>query len=196
MIIFWPLPTSGFGTVFKDHPKAGTVSIVDIKQKSEIKLLRPGPNTVDVCFDADAGRLYAHYLHLPSSNWPRNDSLAGIVEYETATWTVLRRWRLGSIIYDLVYDAANEQLYTITIDGVVRINLADSEAQPELFYAKTGPENELWYSLGYDAANAEIWIGNARDFVVAGEVLRVGEQAQLLGRYQVGRNPGAFVFSE
>ncbi len=186
---------SGFGTVFRDHPDAGTVSIIDTDTQRELLKLRPGPNTTDVCFNRDGTRLYAHYLHLPGPDWPKNDSLAGVVEYNVGDWRELRRWRLPSVMYDLVYDEQRDLLFTVTLDGLVRIDPQQEGDAIQIVYPKQGPENEHWYSLAYDSHEREFWIGNARNFVVGGQVLRVKQNGALLGRYEVGRNPGAFLFS-
>ena len=186
---------SGFGTVFRDHPDAGTVSIINTDTRSELLKLRPGPNTTDVCFNRDGTRLFAHYLHLPGPDWPQNDSLAGIVEYSVDGWRELRRWRLASVIYDLVYDAERDLLFTVTLDGLARIDPNLNGDEIEIVYAKQDPETEHWYSLAYDSFQSEFWIGNARNFVVGGQVLRLKQNGALLGRYEVGRNPGAFLFS-
>lgn len=182
---------SGYGDFRAQEPKAGSISVLSLRQGAEIATLPAGPNVVTVTVNPIAQRLYALYLHLPSA-W-RQDSLGGIVEYALPSLQRLRSWRVRVTGYDVAWTPSFDTLLFLGSDGVWGIALRDSATSPFQVWQNPQPQYDNWYTLAVDASGT-LWIGNARTFTVAGEVLQVQLTTGSVRRFGVGVNPGTIVF--
>ncbi len=192
---FLAVANSGLGSLRSDEAKAGTVSIVDIEQRREIANFTAGVNTVAVMALPESNRLYAHYIHIPSSTWPQNDSLGGIIEFDITNYRELRHWRTPSISYDFVLSHDRSSLYFITLRGIESIDISETAVdKARLLIANDGGDRNMWYSLAVHPLDGQLWIANARRFTSAGQVILADPEGQILARHSVGINPTAFAF--
>lgn len=76
----------------------------------------------------------------------------------------------------------NNQVYTMNMDAT---------QLPTSPWINTGNRN--LYALGYHNMNAEILIGDAKDFVQRSEILRYDTTGNLLGSYSAGINTSSFI---
>jgi len=181
---------SGYGDYRAHEPKAGTLSVLSLSQQREIATVPVGPNVVTVTFNPVRQRLYAIYLHVPSA-W-RKDSIGGVVEYAVPSLQRLRTWRAPITGYDVAWTPTADTLLFLGPQGIWGIAVADVRA-PFLVWKNPQPDYDHWYTLAVDAEGS-LWIGNARTFTVAGEVLRVWRETGQVQRFAVGINPGTIAF--
>ncbi|MEN3027254.1 MAG: hypothetical protein ABDH31_06055 [Chlorobiota bacterium] len=182
---------SGYGDYRANEPLAGTVSVLSLSRGSTVATLPVGPNTVSVTVNPRYRRLYALYLHLPSK-WPQ-DSLGGIVEYELPSLRRLREWRAPISGYDVAWTPSQDTLLFLTADGVWGVSVTDTSQAPFRLVSNPQPRYNAWYTLAVDAAG-RLWIGNARTYTVAGEVLCINPVMADTQRFPVGVNPGTIAF--
>jgi hypothetical protein len=182
---------SGYGDYRAGEPRAGTVSVLYLFPLREEALLRVGPNVVSVLVHPRRARLYALYLHLPSM-WER-DSLGGVVEYDLPTLQERRRWRVRLTGYDAAWSSTGDTLLLLTREGVAGVDVREGISRaPFLVLRNPAPDTDAWYTVAVDGA-ARYWVGNARSYTVAGEVVLFSATGLVQGRFPVGVNPGAIV---
>ncbi|MCU0425646.1 MAG: hypothetical protein MUF71_08485 [Candidatus Kapabacteria bacterium] len=179
---------SGFGDFRANEPKAGTLSVVDLATRREIRTIAGLPNAGDVVTNRSKTRLYAAYRHLPMSR----DSLGGIVEFDAANLQELRRWRMKSPSA-LNFSSTGDTLFYLGDSGVELLTLRQTDAKPTIAVRRTAM-NEFWYGLGVHPRSSELWITNARDFSTNGEVIVRRIDGTIVRRFDVGINPNTVVF--
>ncbi len=176
---------SGYGDYLADKPLAGYISVIDINTLTIIDNIYCGPNAISLAADKANHKIYAAYRNLPS----KKDSLGGIVEYDARTLGRLREWRLGG--GNLCIDFADKILYALNEEGIWAINVSDNEAAAVLILANETAE-QYWYSFAIDSDNDLLYIGNAMNYQVEGELLIYSLEAspKLLRAFTTGINPG------
>lgn len=179
---------SGFGDFRATEPKAGTLSLVDLTTRREVRTISGLPNAGDVMTNRSRTRLYAAYRHLPMLR----DSLGGIVEFDAATLQELRRWRMKSPS-SLNFSSTGDTLFYLGDSGVEMLALRVSDAKPTVAIRRT-EMNEFWYGLAVHPRSSALWICNARDFSTNGEVIVRRVDGTIVRRFDVGINPNTVVF--
>lgn len=179
---------SGFGDFRAAEAKAGTISVLDGATRQEVKILTGLPNAGDVITNSTKTRLYAAYRNLPS----KPDSLGGIVEYDTSTLQELRRWRMKSP-FALALSSSGDSLFYLGAAGVEVLALRQQVPKPFVAIPKT-ESNALWYGLAVNPRTSELWICNARDYSVNGEVVVMRLGGEIVRRFDVGINPNTIIF--
>jgi len=181
---------SGYGDYLADEPKAGAISIIETTSGTEIGSITNLPDVVELIGNTDKLRLYAVYYNLPK--YP--DSLGGIVEIDLLNRREIRRWRIDASAAALT--PSGDTLMFFTNAGLEMLDLRFENPQPQLLIAKTNP-NDYWYSLSI-ATDGSIWLGNAKNYCIAGEVI-VFSKDDLLNpkyRFDTGINPNTILFLE
>ncbi|MCS6808422.1 MAG: hypothetical protein RML40_07335, partial [Bacteroidota bacterium] len=180
---------SGFGDFRATEPKAGTLSVLDIATHREIRTMSGFVNAGDIITNRTKTRIYAAYRHLPS----QRDSLGGIVELDAESLQELRRWRMKSP-FALTLSITGDTLFYLSNNAVYCLALQEPHTQPMLAVQNEEP-HAMWYGLAVHPESSELWICNARDFSVQGEmiIVRLG-RALPLRRFDVGLNPNTVVF--
>lgn len=179
---------SGFGDFRAAEAKAGTISVIEQATGREIRTLVGLPNAGDLLTNVAKTRLYAAYKNLPS----KPDSLGGIVEYDAVSLQELRRWRLKSP-FALNFSATGDTLFYLGGSGVELLALQQADAKPISAIRKI-ESNALWYGLGVHPRSSDLWICNARDYSVNGEVVVMRLTGEILRRFDVGINPNTIAF--
>ena len=179
---------SGYGDYLANEPKAGTISVIDINQKKEIKLLECGPNPIEVKVNYRNNKLYAVYYHLPS----KKDSIGSIVEYDLTTLKETARCRVQANA--LSFSITGDTLLFVSKFGISIIDLNKPGFNYEDFILNQN-QNEKWYSLSISNDN-NIWIGNAKTYQVEGELLIFPfiKSSVYTNRYSLGVNPNTILF--
>ncbi len=185
---------SGYGDYFYKQPKAGTISVIDLKSEKEIRNLPCGNNAIEVIASKKSSSIFAAYYNLPSLR----DSAGGIVEYDATTGAEKRRWRLRAT--DITLSGREDTLFflggnTDEITGVYVIALQNADAKPELVIKNTA-SGQIWYSLTQSPDMSQIWVGNAKQFQSQGEVLIFNNRKDSLPvkKYPVTTNPNKILF--
>lgn len=187
---------SGLGEINKDIPLAGTVSIYDLNNFNFLESAFIGPNLTEVLYNQNNKRIYFCYL-----NFFSDDSLGGIVEYDLSL-NKLREWKTQAS--SLVISELENRLYFIeqSISGISEehysrvsyISLSDNNAEI-INFVENDNNNDYWYSLYFDNISNRIFVGNARNYQVNGEILIYDAiSANLLKRYKVGINPTKVIY--
>jgi len=80
---------------------------------------------------------------------------------------------------------------TISSAGIHSMSISDTGLpQTALIPQQTG----LFYALGFDKVNNELYISNAKDYSQAGEIYRFTSSGVAIDTFNVGITPGSFCF--
>lgn len=174
---------SGYGDYRAKEPKAGTLSVVDVASGEEIQNVKLFPNPIEVLIDPDRERAFVSYNHLPSLK----DSIGGIVMLDLNTLQIRKHWKLSSRSIKLIESTG--ELIFISSNKIARLN-PNSE---EITVLVDNPNpNEIWYSVAFDTKRNLLLIGNAKNYVVEGELIiyeLVDNSFTLKKKLPVGVNP-------
>lgn len=182
---------SGYGNLGDNQPGASTVSIIDPVLKMEIKNIPTGKNPIAVIANTFKNKFYILYNHLPDS-WSK-DSIGGIIEYDSQTLLKEREWKIASQSYAFKSSPDGNTLYALTPRGVEAVSLIQDNSQPNVIVQKN-KQTDIWYALGINPKNGDIWIGNARNHQVEGEVIIANKNGEALKTFPVGVNPNTISF--
>lgn len=178
---------SGFGDYLADVPNASTITLIETSNFTELASIQTGPNPIEILINEKHNTMYVSYNHLPS----KKDSLGGIIEYDLKNLTEKRR--LNTIVRNMHLSVAKDTLFFISTAGIDMIDLQKN------FSAKTiinnNSHSDIWYSLGI-APNGDIWIGNAKNYQVQGEVV-IYDKLNFDSpkrKYKTGVNPVKIIF--
>lgn len=103
---------------------------------------------------------------------------------------------LGSASYSnkLVFNTNGDSLYYMT--GSVYKMPINATSAPTTPIIDGASFNYAIYGIGYDAANNELWIGDAKDFNQKGEVFIYSSSGNLKSSFGVNVNPNGFYIGE
>lgn len=174
---------SGYGLFRRDEQGAGTLSIVDIRSGVELQRVQVGPNPRRMIV-AD-NRLYVSYGFA--------DSLGGVVQLDATTFQEIARWPVENIL-DIAFDSDHGLLFAIGDDGIVVIRSDDPTSHPRTFLPLARYPNGLFYSIGFNRATDELYVGLTRGYQpIPGEILFIGRDGVERGRTECGVYPGEAV---
>ncbi|MCX6147324.1 MAG: hypothetical protein NTW25_08760 [Candidatus Kapabacteria bacterium] len=178
---------SGYGDYLKDAPKAGTISKIDFNSNLETANVFCGNNIIEVHYSKINNKVYGVYKNLPSLT--QLDSMGGIVEFYATTLVKTYEWR-DSITRSLVF---KNKLYYINKAGLWEIDLnSTSHFKVHLL---TNTKDENWYGLQINPSETEIWICNAKNYQISGEVLVFNlSSKQVTKIIPTGTNPNNILF--
>jgi len=176
---------SGLGDLRRREPGAGTVQILRRTDMVVLHTIDGLPNVADVHIDEVRQRLWVSYRHYPSLV----DSMGGLAVYDLRTYRELMRLPFRAP-RSLVLQPATGDVYVLHADGIDAIRAM--QPQPIVRHRSAG--DSVWYSLGLHPRSGNLWIGNARSYLIPGEVIVMRTDGTVVQRRDVGRNPTAFVF--
>ncbi len=180
---------SGYGDYLAHLPKAGTVSVIDLNTMSEVYTINSGKNTVDVVYNKSIKKIFAIYNHLPSLK----DSIGGIVMINPSNFQIEKEWKTSA--RSLCFSDDGQTAYFLDKQGVSKINATASGN--EIINVIQNPNlNEIWYSLSYYEKDNTLWVGNARNYQINGEIIiyNLSDSTKIEKRFEVGINPNTIVF--
>ncbi|MCE5305312.1 hypothetical protein LLG34_06405 [bacterium] len=188
---------SGWGDINKNNPGAGTLWIINTITKNIENKIIVGPNPVEIILDSLNNRYFITYYNYPSAQ----DSLGGTIEFDLQSNKELMHWR-GNF-NNITLDYSGKSLFAIYNNspklknngdgGVAIINLVDNSMK---LIIKNPLPNNIWYSLSFDKLRNYIWVGNAKNFQVNGEVLifDLSNPDNAIKSFQTGVNPNRILF--
>lgn len=93
---------------------------------------------------------------------------------------------------NLAIDNTGTTLYYIN-GGIYSMSITDTAPSNEAFVAVEG--GQCLYNIAVDPENGDVFVTDAKDFQVDGELLRYSKTGTLLGRYTTGIIPRAMAFN-
>ena len=177
---------SGLGALRGNEPGASTVAAIDPATGGSLGSIVIAPNPRVLHLSTTSGRLYVLYgLY---------DSTGGVVELDPATLTERRRWTMRNA-WDAAFDDASGRAYVIGGAGVLAIDLSAPDAPARTLLDSSAWPGTLFYSIALSPARGEIYLGTTHGFTTApGEVVIVGGDGVVKGRFTAGIYPGDFAF--
>lgn len=182
---------SGYGDYFSEHSKASTISVIDAIAFEEKLTLKTGTNPIKIISNPKTKKFYVSFKHLPS----KKDSIGGLIEYDINTMKETRRWQFK--INDFCFDINGNFCYALDTEGVIKINLNSPKAHTERII--NNPKiSDIWYSIAYYDYNSTLWIGNARNYQISGEILIYDLQFpdKPIKKFSCGLNPNTIIFTK
>ena len=117
------------------------------------------------------------------------DSLGGIVLYDPVAKAITEHYRFRSL-KSACLDPRTGAVYVLHASGVSKIS---GGLVSEVLAGRTA---DAWYTIAWDARVRQILIGNARGYVTDGELIVADTTGVIVGRYEVGINPGSIVVGD
>lgn len=182
---------SGYGDYFSDHPRSSTISVIDAFSFEEKLTLKTGSNPIKIICNPRTKKFYVSFKHLPS----KKDSIGGLIEYDINSMKEVRNWRFK--INDFCLDINENICYAIDSDGILKIDLNSLQAQPGRFI--TNPKiSDIWYSIAYYEFDKTLWIGNAKNYQINGEILIYDflSPDKPQKKFSCGLNPNTIIFQK
>jgi DNA-binding beta-propeller fold protein YncE len=176
---------SGLGDLRKGELDAGTIYVYRRSDMLRERTLTGLPNVAGVRIDAERNVCWVLYRHYTSAR----DSLGGVVAYSMPSFTEQRRIRYRAPS-SMSIDPQTGRVYVLhaegvdVIDGLNTRRLLDHAAE----------SGSVWYALGFDGRSGTVWVGDAKNYVVPGDVLVFTADGHEVARHRVGINPSAFAF--
>lgn len=180
---------SGYGDYFSNDPKSSTISVIDAFNLEEKLVLKTGANPIKIICNPVTKKFYISYNHLPS----KKDSVGGLIEYDIDLMKEVRRWNFR--ITDFCLDINSNICYVLDDKGVQKINLNLEKAQSERIIIN--PKiSDIWYSIAIYAYDKTLWIGNARNYQINGEILiyDLATADKPIKKFNTGLNPNTIIF--
>ena len=165
---------SGYGDYCPDNTSPSTITVIDIATFTVINTVKTGKNP---------NRVYSKNNKIYVVCWGSYDNPAEypseIIEYDANNLQELRRWKTSA--YDICFDASGNNLYYLNSTfgmfntennsaGINVIALNDANAQPKQFIKNPNSSN-IWTCLAINEHSNELWVGNAFQYNVDGEIL-------------------------
>lgn len=139
------------------------------------------------------------------SGSPAGQQKACLTVIDTESFTIESRMEFESMDYSpsrLTTNAARDTIYYIKGghgsagmegNGICRMDARERKLPTESLIPENG---RLFYGLGIDPINGQIYVSDAIDYVQSGTILRYSPSAELLGQFKAGVTPGAFCFKK
>ena len=179
---------SGFGDYYKNLPKSGTISVINVDTDKEALVIDNTPNAVKLITNKSGSKLYIGCYTLFSES----ENQGFVIEYDLVKNEETRRWKLDNISFCL--SNSDDVLFVLNKQGVYQLELSELNTTPYLLIENL-KRNENWYSIAF--RNDELWIGNAKNYQINGEVIVFKDifsiPTQKL-KFDVGVNPNTIVF--
>lgn len=180
---------SGYGDYLAHLPDAGTIYVLNGENFELLGKIYSLPNINELIMNKANNRIYASCYPLPS----QKDTPGIIAEISPETLSQTRSWSIDN--RSLTLNATGDSLFFINPDGVYAIDLSRKNPHPGLIVTNNDP-NEHWRSLAYESSTGRIWIGNARNYQTAGQLIIVHPDMPHKIQYilETGITPGVIAF--
>jgi YVTN family beta-propeller protein len=165
-----------------------TVSVIDLSTFAEVKKIPVGANPGRIAADSygnvylivvgDYGDTPAAFKCISS----QSDTVTHCFDIAVSNFTIS-----GSSAYMYQYD------YFTNTYWVKEFNVASKQIVKENFFTET-VALQAPYSIAVDAANGDVYITDARDFQVSGDLYCFGSNGKKKFSLSVGLNPNGIVF--
>ncbi len=187
---------SGYGDLHFYHPKASTISVIDLDTKTEVNNIKTGNNPNRIWADGK-GKIYVAYWELPSKK-----DFGGIIEYDAVTMEKLREWK--TMVYDFCLNKNSDTLYYLSSSintiannsaGVNYIALDDANAVPRELI-KNEKSKDMWSAIAINHDRNELWVASAFDYQTAGNLMvySLSSPSIIKNTYKTGIIPNTIRF--
>lgn len=129
---------------------------------------------------------------LCNGGWKR-ENFAQLIAINTRTNTIEKRFTFPSVTDSptcLQINGSGETLYYLQ-NGVRRMDIDATDLPAEVFIAE---QNNVFYRMGVNPSNGEIFVTDAGDFVHRGKVIRYGREGTFIAEMTADIIPGNLYF--
>ncbi len=159
---------SGYGDYKYNNEGAGELYVIDIKTLKLKQNIKIGANPIEVIRDKINNKLYVSYINLPS----KQDALGGIVELDisnTIEITKTNEWRCKPTRITHFQNDDLNCLYFLSDDGLQMIDIKLNDNKIKTVITNTN-KYERWYGLNVSNDNRYLYLTNARNHTIDGEL--------------------------
>lgn len=179
---------SGFGDYLANAPKAGSITLIETSNFTELNTVYVAPNPIEILINEKYNTLYVSYNNLPS----KKDSVGGIIEFDLSSLSNIRSIKTN--VRSMQFSGSKDTLFYISTEGIDMIDLSKKFESKNII--RNHSTNEIWYSLGI-APNGDYWIGNAKNYQVQGEIIIYDKSDYKTPKrkFKTGVNPTKIIFN-
>lgn len=181
---------SGYGDYLANKPKAGTISVIDMLSGNEISNIPGGPNVVELIINKKYNSLFAVYKNLPS----KKNETGGIIQFDLTDLSQKKLWITQA--KSICFSESLDTLFFLNKNGIGLIDFSAGQTEIRQCIINPNP-SENWYCLSYRTDSKTLWIGNARNYQIKGEVLIYSLQnpSYPYRKIPTGVNPNSIFFN-
>ena len=165
-----------------------TVQVVDVNNDVKVAELQVGkePN----CMAVDR---YGHvWVLCEGATWEVDGENPSLWEIDPMLKTATQRYEFDGTAMILKTNASGSALYVVYNNEVRRFDI-DASALSESFCI-TAPEGGTFYNLAVDPKNGDLYVTDAKNYMMNGTVYRYSDDGVLLSSFEAGIIPNAMLF--
>ncbi|RYY36923.1 MAG: YncE family protein [Sphingobacteriaceae bacterium] len=163
-----------------------TVSIIDLATESEKKITVP-VNPVSVAAD-EFGDVYV----ISNGNYDDVPPSLTIINSQT---DVVKQTGAANVAYGSPIVISGEKGFWLTGDNKVQVTNVKTEAVEKENFVTDGTTFTAAYSLAFDPISGKIYVGDAKNFAVDGEVYVYSSEGKQIQTIKSGINPGRIMLT-
>lgn len=186
------IANSALGYFYKDNPLAGTITVMDESSKEILDFVKIGQNMQEIEISEKHNKLIALYY-----NTYEKDSVGGIAALDISTMKITNHLKTNGINLYKSSDDGRIYFFRQTPKGQQEsgwrgIAYYDIEEGKIYDFIENEVKTEFWY--GMEFRDNEIWICNAKNFTVNGEIIILDYEGYEINRIETGINPNNIRF--
>ena len=179
---------SNWSNYYLPEMEKNTVQVVDLNNDVKVAEIQVGkePNTMVV--DKDG-----HVLVLcEGATWETDGEHPSLWEINPQLKTAVKRYEFNGTAMVLRANPTGDQLYLILNNEVRRFDLAKMSLSDE-FCISAEPQG-LFYNMAVDPKTGDIYVTDAKNYMMNGTVYRYSNDGVLLSSFEAGVIPSAMLF--
>ena len=117
----------------------------------------------------------------------------GLVKIDAATQTVERifEFQVGDYPSEIAMNGNGDTIYYCN-NHIYRFQIDSDDVAADIFFEN--PRGRMYYGLGVDPVNSEVYVADAVDYMQSGVVYRLSAAGEEIDRFTVGIIPNGFCF--
>jgi hypothetical protein len=186
------IANSGLGYFYKDNPLSNTMTVMNETDHTILNYIEIGQNMQEIEISEKHNKIFALYY-----NTYERDSVGGFVEINMFDYKITNHFKINAL--NLTKNDIEDRIYFFrqTPKGQVEeawrgLSYYDINSGEINDYIENGTKTEFWY--GMEFRNNEIWVCNAKNFLMNGEIIIFNKIGNELRRLETGINPNNIRF--
>ena len=182
------LYVSNWSNTFVQGVEKNTVQVVDVNNDVKVAEITVGkePNTMAIDKNNHV------WVLCEGATWEADGENPSLWEIDPMLKTATKRHEFDGTVMCLRANPSGDQLYIINNNEVRRFDV-ESLAFSESFHISAEPQG-MFYNMAVEPKSGDIYVADAKNFVMNGTVYRYSNDGLLLASFTAGLIPSAMLF--
>lgn len=182
---------TNWSNMYQPETENNTVQVIDVRKDSLVAEIQVGKEPNSIVVDKN------NKIWVLSSGGYSNPEAPELCCIDPVTRQVVNRFTFSGGYPDcypsnLTINGTGERLYFIDSD-IYSMSITDTQLPENHFIVK--PEGSTYYNIAIDPKDGDIYVTDAKNYVVDGELLRYSPDGTLCSQKTVGIIPGYMLFN-